>query len=619
MKRYVFAAMVAFLALLNTGQTHAQEDGSDYRLRPPQDDVIYFVLPDRFENGDASNDQGGIGGSRLQHGFDPTHKGFYHGGDLKGLTSRLDYIKELGATAIWLGPIYKNNPVQGAPGSESAGYHGYWITDFTEVDPHFGSSEDLKAFVDAAHARGIKVYLDIITNHTADIIKYSDCHGDNRDASYQNDGCPFRGKAEYPYSAKNSTDGGFINKGFLGDAPEFQTAENFEKLVRADFAYAPYVPAGSEKIKKPDWLNDPLYYHNRGDFSLADESSLYGDFSGLDDLFTENPRVVDGFIDIFKQWITNFKLDGFRVDTARHVNPEFWQTFIPAMISHAESEGIPNFYIFGEAYDPDPAGLARFTRKDGFPYVLDFAFQSAVTDVVAKEAPTQRLSRLFFMDALYEGGEATALGLPVFIGNHDMGRFAHFVRKAAPDASPEETLKRAALGHAMMFFLRGAPVIYYGDEQGFVGDGGDQDAREDMFESKVDIYNDNVLIGSKATTADDNFDMKHPLYTAIAGMAKIFRAHQALRRGKQVIRRSELDGGIFAVSRMDAKGGEYLIAFNTRNEQRGLTVEVDSRSASWRSVYGDCAKRSEAPGAYAINLAPLSYVICRSNAWSADQ
>ena len=84
----------------------------DYRARAPQDEVIYFVLPDRFENADPSNDRGGIAGDRLKTGYDPTAKGFYHGGDLKGLTKRLDYIQHLGATAIWLGPIFKNKAVQ---------------------------------------------------------------------------------------------------------------------------------------------------------------------------------------------------------------------------------------------------------------------------------------------------------------------------------------------------------------------------------------------------------------------------------------------------------------------------------------------------------------------------
>jgi glycosidase len=128
-----------------------------YRERLPEDEIVYFVLPDRFENGDPGNDRGGLAGDRLTTGFDPTHQGFYHGGDLKGLTSRLDYIQGLGATAIWLGPVYKNKAVQGGPGKESAGYHGYWIIDFTSVDPHFGSEADLHALVEAAHARGLKV------------------------------------------------------------------------------------------------------------------------------------------------------------------------------------------------------------------------------------------------------------------------------------------------------------------------------------------------------------------------------------------------------------------------------------------------------------------------------
>ena len=106
----------------------AQQAAPAFRERLPQDEVIYFLLPDRFENGDPANDRGGLKGDRLVTGFDPTAKGFYHGGDLKGLTARLGYIQDLGATAIWVGPIFRNKPVQGPAGQESAGYHGYWIT-----------------------------------------------------------------------------------------------------------------------------------------------------------------------------------------------------------------------------------------------------------------------------------------------------------------------------------------------------------------------------------------------------------------------------------------------------------------------------------------------------------
>ena len=153
MMRTPFLAAAALAIALPPGAAPASPP-ADYRARPPQDEVVYFVLPDRFANGDPANDRGGIKGDRLRTGFDPSAKGFYHGGDLKGLTQRLDYIQGLGATAVWFAPVFKNKPVQGPKGDESAGYHGYWITDFNSVDPHFGTNAEFKAFVDAAHARG---------------------------------------------------------------------------------------------------------------------------------------------------------------------------------------------------------------------------------------------------------------------------------------------------------------------------------------------------------------------------------------------------------------------------------------------------------------------------------
>ena len=133
-------------------------------------------MADRFQNGVAANDHGGLppGKSEGQSGFDPTGKGWYHGGDLKGLQSKLDYIKGLGTTAIWLTPSFKNKAVQHNNGFPSAGYHGYWITDFTQIDPHLGTNDDLRALVRDAHRRGIKVYFDIISNHTADVIRYQE-------------------------------------------------------------------------------------------------------------------------------------------------------------------------------------------------------------------------------------------------------------------------------------------------------------------------------------------------------------------------------------------------------------------------------------------------------------
>ena len=116
--------------------------GSSLR-EPLTRERFYFVMADRFANGNKANDTGGLTGGREQTGYDPTDKGFYHGGDLTGLTNKLDYIKGLGTTAIWLTPAFKNRPVQGTGADASAGYHGYWITDFTQVDPHLGTNDDM--------------------------------------------------------------------------------------------------------------------------------------------------------------------------------------------------------------------------------------------------------------------------------------------------------------------------------------------------------------------------------------------------------------------------------------------------------------------------------------------
>jgi neopullulanase len=592
----------SWFTLLSAVLIGTAASAESFRERLPQDEVVYFLLPDRFENGDRGNDRGGLRGDRLQTGFDPTHKGFYHGGDLKGLIARLDYIQALGATAIWLGPIYKNKPVQGGPGEESAGYHGYWVTDFTRVDPHFGSNADMKAFVDAAHARGMKVYLDIITNHTADVIAYRECATST---------CPFRSLADFPYSRRGGPDGLPINEGFLGE--RVQSAENFARLTRPDYAYTPFVPVNEASVKVPAWLNDPIWYHNRGNTTFRGESMTLGDFVGLDDLMTENPRVVAGFIDIFGGWIDEFGIDGFRIDTAKHVNPEFWQAFVPPMLERARARGIANFHVFGEVSTDhvDPALLARATRVDKLPSVLDFAFRSAVLQTVAGEFGTQTLADLFNGDVLYEGGDAVALTLPTFVSNHDAGRFAHYVRQALHRVSDAEVLKRTILAHAMMFTLRGVPVIYSGDEQGFVGDGNDQDAREDMFASQVASYNDNRLLGTDATTARDNFDSNHPLFKAIAGLSSMRREHAALRRGQQVLRNFGDTPGLFAVSRIDPQTRrEIVIAFNTSTLPLQMNVEIDPRTTALASLHGLCPAKPAAPGSYRVTLDALDYVVC---------
>ncbi|MCJ1962769.1 alpha-amylase family glycosyl hydrolase [Novosphingobium mangrovi (ex Hu et al. 2023)] len=598
------------LALLSSAGHSRDAEPSDalaaLRARPPEQDVIYFVLPDRFENGDPANDRGGYAGDRLATGFDPADKGFYHGGDLAGLTSRLDYIQGLGATAIWVGPVFRNKPVQGASGQESAGYHGYWITDFTTVDPHLGTEAEFAAFVNAAHARGMKVYMDIIINHTADVITYAD--GDES-------GYAYRSKAAYPFSTRGAARGTPINPGFAGDHD--RAPANWAKLTDPGFAYAPRVPESERAAKTPKWLNDPIYYHNRGDTDWTGESAQYGDFIGLDDLATEHPRVVEGMIEIYGAWIERYGIDGFRIDTARHVNAEFWQAFVPAMEERARQAGIPNFHIFGEVATEryDPALLASWTHAAQFPAVLDFGLMYAVIHALSAGGGQAELARMPMDDTLYAGGASAANRLPTFLGNHDAGRIAMLLEKANPGISREELLARVKLAHALLLSLRGVPTIYAGDEQGFVGTGGDKEARQDMFASQVTAFNTQDLLGSDATSAEANFDTTHPLYRVISQLAQLRARTPALQSGATRLRAaSETAPGLFALSRFDPRDShEIVMVFNTSGQALEAMVAVDPNSVQFREVAGHgCATKSIAAGSLPITLAPFGFALCEA-------
>ena len=161
-----------------------------------------------------------------------------------------------------------------------------------------------------------------------------------------------------------------------------------------------------------------------------------------------------------------------------------------------------------------------------------------------------------------------------------MGRIGRFVKVANPDAADAEVLARDRLAHELMYLSRGNPVIYYGDEQGFVGDGGDQDARQDMFPSQVATYNDDDLIGTDATTAVSNFDPTHPLYRAIGKLARLTRHHEALRDGAQIHRLSSTAAGVYAFSRIDRRDQrEYVVVLNNSEQAQTATIPTYSGEA----------------------------------------
>ena len=182
----------------------------------------------------------------------------------------------------------------------TAGYHGYWILDFTRIDPHLGTEAEFREFVNQAHARGLRVYLDIVANHTADVIKYKDgttTYIDMAKAPYRDaNGAPFD-----PHVV--AFDG-------IGSGADFPSLS-----AERSFAHVPVVAPGEAHAKAPDWLNDVTLYHNRGNSHFEGENSMHGDFVGLDDLFTESPAVVRGFIDVYGSLIERFGFVRFRIDS----------------------------------------------------------------------------------------------------------------------------------------------------------------------------------------------------------------------------------------------------------------------------------------------------------------
>ena len=568
---------------------------------PIAQDRFYFVMTDRYKDGDPANNEGGQTGALSQTGFLPESISYYHGGDLAGLTGDckaddptdegLARIKRMGFTAVWITPPFVQRTTQG----DSAAYHGYWFLDITKPDPRVGTPAQFGAFVDCAHRLGIKVFVDIVVNHTADVITYPQ-------------GNDYVSLAKKPYRTA---------AGRVFNPWHYTSGTAFPRLsAKRSFAKTPIPLTGYAQAKGPAVLNDVTKYHNRGDIawgSCVGRCEMDGDFSGLDDLMTEDWTVVKGLADAYGQWITTYGIDGFRIDTAKHVDPYFFGRWLPLINQSATAAGKQGFTSFGEIWYTDSAQLSEMMLNRQLPSVLDFPFQDTVRNFVTTRVTGGSLAALFDADDYYTSASTNAYGLTTFLGNHDMGRIGFFLTtdRSANDAT---LLQRDLLAHDILYLTRGVPVVYYGDEAGMTGsgDGTDKQARQDMFPTKVTEWQTQTRIGGAPVGSGSSLSQTTPIASRMTELAAVRTANPALADGAQITRYGE--GQVFAASRIDAAARtEYVVAFNTGGDPAPVSFATSTPSTTWSGLLGSAPATSGPDGTIAITVPARGSVVLKAD------
>ncbi|HLY33142.1 MAG TPA: alpha-amylase family glycosyl hydrolase, partial [Jatrophihabitantaceae bacterium] len=472
---------------------------------------------------------------------------------------------------------------------DSGGYHGYWGIDFTRVDPHLGTDQDFADFTSCAHSLGMKVILDVVVNHTGDIIQdgstyspapYRDCHGKVFNPAR------YVGKSTFPCMSVK----------YMPNPP--------------------FVLPGLAHVKKPAWLNDLTNYHDRGpvDFSSCSQACFeQGDVFGLDDLFTEKPAVVNGLVQIYADWIEKYKLDGFRVDTARHVNAGFWRLWDPKMITAARIVGVHDFQIFGEVPITDTIEQSTYVRDRGLPSVLDFPFQDAAAGYASGGSSALAMLHRLQDDDYYRTPAGNDPTPPTFLGNHDMGRAAFEIAQQGGGLSGTALLQHLELGYDLLYLMRGAPVVYYGDEVGMIGTGGDQQARQDMFPTQVSDWQTQPRVGSPPIGTGSSFDVtNNPIEDELSLLSRLRDENPALATGWTIPRYAK--GGVLVVSRIDPVTRlEYVEAFN--NGAARATVRVQTSTyGSWTTLLGPGGSgNSLASGEMSLTVPAVGVVLLKAD------
>ena len=461
---------------------------------------IYQIITDRFYDGDPAN-------NNADGNYNDTNSRSVHGGDFAGLEQKLNYIKALGATAIWISPVVLN---------ANGEFHGYAGQDFYQVDPHWGTLSNLQHLVRAAHAKGLLVIDDIVCNHGGNLIS-------SRDPGYGNFVYPpagyhlkYSGAKTYPapFNLYNST--------YTGDNNQLTN-----------------------------------FFHNYGwigDFNDATQAQL-GELSGLDDFRTESPYVRSNLAAIYEYWIQQAGFDGFRVDTVKHVDHGFWQYWCLRVREFAAANcAKPAFFMFGEVLAGSESLCGSYTgTKNGGPCeldsVLDYPLYFIAREVFGSASAATRQIESHYANVAKDYDTNAQMQLVTFLDNHDQPRFLN-----------SSTTNRLAVALAFLYTARGIPCLYYGTEQAFNGATDPYD-REDMFAGQ---FKDASLAGV------DSFNETHPLFQLVARLNNFRRLYPALTLGAQVNQfRNSTGPGLFAYSRRLGTQ-EVFVVFNTAGSTQVL-------------------------------------------------
>ncbi len=463
------------------------------------DDVLYLIVPDRFANGDPTNDEP----AEFPGSHDRSKARAYHGGDLRGIRDHMGYLKDLGVTTVWLTPIVKN----GAPED----YHGYGAVDLYTVDPHLGTMEETQQLVQAAHKEHMKVFLDVVPNHVGPL---------------------------HPW---------------VSDPPTPDWFHGTPKQHLSSFAPLKEDFYGVHEKKEPatdllELLEDP---HASPAFR---KNLTEGWFWGiLPDMNTENPLVVEYFLQNSIWWAESSGLDGYRVDTVPYVSRRFWEEW------HQGLRRIyPRLSTIGEVFHRDPEVTSFFAggRKgwDGIDTelttVFDFPIYFTLRDVLFHGAPAGRITDILRQDSLYPHPEY----LVPFVGNHDVTRLA-----GESGATPAKV--RLAFG--LTLTLRGIPELYYGDEIGMPG-GGDPDNRRD-FPGGWTGDAQNAFLREGRTREQKE------LFGYVQSLLRLRREHAALRSGKLWHLASDDSSYVFIRETEEEK---LVVAFHNGSTNREVKISL---------------------------------------------